>query len=495
MKITRRRAVELMFLSPLAAMAQDVNAPQGKKKGPRGQQGGQKGGHGPDQKNPSTFYTDVPGHDFDIILGRPTRTSITASVLFYADVEAYIAIEGHDASKTPVQQLKSGVPAEFTLTDLTAGRTYAYRLFWRAAGTSTFTAYGPREFHLPKPRGDSFTYTIVADSHLDYPDAPRLYPNTLRSVIADKPDFHIDLGDTFMTDKRGQDYTAARAQYIAQRYYLGLIGEIAPVYLVLGNHDGETGARFNGQTDSMPGWSNAMRKQYFPNPRPNEFYSGNDQAAATLGQLEDYYAWEWGNALFVVLDPYWFTVSHSKGPGAYWERSLGEKQYRWLATVLARSKAPFKFVFIHNLVGGVDESMRGGAEAARLYEWGGHEPDGKYAFAEQRPQWKAPIHTLLKTHGVNVVFHGHDHFFAHQEYDGVVYQTLPQPATPGNRSAAQMAAEYGYVSGTFLASPGYLRVTVGQDEAQVVFISTGSDKPTAAFAYTLKAAQPRAKGK
>jgi hypothetical protein len=39
---------------------------------------------------------------------------------------------------------------------------------------------------------------------------------------------------------------------------------------------------------------------------------------------------------------------------------------------------------------------RGGAEAAPLYEWGGHDEVGEWRFGEF----------------VSAVFHGHDHFFA-----------------------------------------------------------------------------------
>ena len=43
----------------------------------------------------------------------------------------------------------------------------------------------------------------------------------------------IDLGDTFMTDKY-KPYTDAEPQYLAQRYFLSLLGQTAPLFLVLG---------------------------------------------------------------------------------------------------------------------------------------------------------------------------------------------------------------------------------------------------------------------
>jgi hypothetical protein len=57
----------------------------------------------------------------------------------------------------------------------------------------------------------------------------------------------------------------------------------------------------------MTVWANALRKKYFPNPRPDGFYTGNATPDKTAGLLENYYAWEWSDALFVVLDPFWFT--------------------------------------------------------------------------------------------------------------------------------------------------------------------------------------------
>ena len=54
---------------------------------------------------------------------------------------------------------------------------------------------------------------------------------TLANALADAPDFHVDLGDTFMTEKHASRESAAR-QYVAQRYYFGLISHSAPLYLV-----------------------------------------------------------------------------------------------------------------------------------------------------------------------------------------------------------------------------------------------------------------------
>ncbi|MCX6013643.1 MAG: metallophosphoesterase, partial [Chloroflexi bacterium] len=166
-------------------------------------------------------------------------------------------------------------------------------------------------------------------------------------------------------------------------------------------------------------------------------------------------AWTWGDALFVVLDPYWYSQG-GKNPSG-WNLTLGKEQYDWLATTLEKSHAKYKFVFTHNLVGGLDMggtgNMRGGVEAAGFYEWGGNNADGSWEFDKNRQGWGKPIHQLLVDNHVTIFFHGHDHFFGKQELDGVVYQECPQPGAINDKNHAD---EYGYKSGTFVDGSGHL---------------------------------------
>jgi hypothetical protein len=79
-----------------------------------------------------------------------------------------------------------------------------------------------------------------------------------------------------------------------------------------------------------------IRKTYFPNPYPNKFYSGNTVPEINVGIRENYYAWEWGNALFIVLDPYMYTKSKPE-----WGWTLGLQQYTWLKNTLSISGSDF----------------------------------------------------------------------------------------------------------------------------------------------------------
>lgn len=403
----------------------------------------------------TSFHTEVPPHRLDIILGRPTRNSMTLSVLAYQDCEASLDYNAESGrSKRQNFLLKKDEPREVLLDDLKPATRYNYRLQTRIDAKSPWQNEPQRSFQTPRAVGDKFVFTIQADSHLDNNTNPALYERTLQNEAADAPDFMVDLGDTFMSEKHMTREEAAK-QYLAQRYYFGLVSPSAPLFLVLGNHDGE-GMRWDTGPDGLARWSNAMREKYFPTPD------------APTGSLQNYYAWEWGNAQFIVLDPFWYTPNQRRFDDN-WTKTLGAAQYNWLQQTLESSHAKFRFVFIHHLVGGLGKDARGGIEQAPHWEWGGKNADGSDGFAAHRPGWPLPIHDLLKKYGVSVVFHGHDHLFVKQELDGIVYQDVPQPGYPRYNNV-NPAPDYGYMNGILQGSSGHLRVTVTADKTTVEYV-------------------------
>ncbi|NUQ51749.1 MAG: metallophosphoesterase [Phycisphaerales bacterium] len=456
----------------------------------------------------TAFKTDVPAHPFDIVLARPTRDSMTVSVVYYEKdaCEGYVEYRRDDSAhldRCPTQPLPTGETALFTLEHLSPETAYVYRFKYRKVPTNNAPGAKPEPqeaeafssseyytFHTPRVPGDTFTFTIQADSHLDASVTPAMYSQTLANALADRPDFHIDLGDTFMTDKRGREFKETLPHYVAQRYYFGQLCHSAPLFMVLGNHDGEVGYASEGP-DSMAAWSFTQRTKYFPTPEITDnadgkaMYSGRTSCAK--GQGANYYEFTWGDAQFIVLDPFWFTTNRPRGGGGggpgggrekkeadvagtdeNWARTLGKDQYDWLTRTLEGSKAKYKFVLIHHLVGGLGKANRGGVESSFFFEWGGKNADGSAGFADHRPGWAMPIHDLLVKHRVSAVFHGHDHLYVRSERDGLVYQCVPQPGNVagGTRSAA----EYGYKSGMIFGSPGYLRVRIGAEQARVEFV-------------------------
>jgi len=418
----------------------------------------------------SVFKTTVPTHLYDVVLTRPTAMSITVSLLFYENKEVRIAygISSTQGLGTNFFKCTAGEPIEIVLNDLKPDTRYLYCIISK---TGEILSGEPLRFHTQRAPTSDFTFTITSDSHLDENTDTETYKTTLLNAAGDSADFHFDLGDTFMTDKYREEYKKAFYQYLAHRYYFGLLCQSSPLFFVQGNHDGESGQFLNGREDNRAVWANKTRVTYFPNPVPNHFYSGNSTEIPFMGLPQDYYSFEWGNALFVVLDPFLFSTR--SGNDDPWGRTLGKEQYEWLKLTLEHSKAIFKFVFIHNLVGGVDLKGRGrgGAEVAKLYEWGGQNPDGTDGFKSNRPGWEMPIHDLLKKYHVSAVFHGHDHVFAHQEKDGIVYQCLPQPGA-FKTGSVKFAEEYGYATGSLWNDAGYLRMKVTQKGTTLDYVGT-----------------------
>ncbi|MFN9077809.1 MAG: metallophosphoesterase, partial [bacterium] len=438
----------------------------------------------------TAFKTEVPATDFEAILVQPTATSMTVSVRASSDrlgAIEYTRVSSAKSEMTPKVEMKAGKPASFTLTGLAANTDYTYRFVsWTKDGDEPKRG-DERRFHTPRAAGNPFAFVIQADSHLDQGVTPKVYEQTLANMVAAQPDFLVDLGDTFMTDKRGQDYERSLPQYDAQRYYFGLACHSMPLFMVLGNHDGEKGDVGRGIAE----WSYNERVSRFPAPViDGAMFTG--ATAMKDGRGANYYAFEWGDALVVVLDPFWPTTERSRGGGggarggegggpnveklepvdSSWSRTLGRAQYDWLAETLAKSKAKQKFVFIHHLVGGIGgQAARGGVESARYFEWGGDSADGSDGFAAKRLGWPMPIHDLLVKNGVTAVFHGHDHLYVHSTLDGIHYQCVPQPGNlAGNTRSAE---EYGYASGTLHGSPGHLRVSMAADgTAKVEFVRT-----------------------
>jgi hypothetical protein len=404
------------------------------------------------------------------LLGRPTDRFVTLNMMPDETIEYYFEYgdrPGTYSGRTSTARAEGGAPFEAVLSPLQPDTKYYYRTRVRRPGETDFAAREERTFRTRPPAGKSFVFDIEADPHLDENSSPDLYRRTLENILADGPDFLVDLGDTFFSEKQPVvNWNTVLARHLLFRTYFDRTCHSVPLFFALGNHEGEWGDRLTGTEDNVAVWATKARKMFYPNPVPDFFYSGNTADERFVGLRQDYYAWEWGNALFVVLDPYWYTMVKSATDN--WTVTLGEVQYAWLKTVLESSAAKFKFVFCHQLVGGNTKDGRGGSEYAGYYEWGGRNSDGSWGFTAKRPGWAQPIHQLMVKTGVTAFFHGHDHFYGKQSLDGIVYQVVPQPSHVGD--ADPKASEYGYVDGKFIGGSGHLRVTVSADDVYVEFI-------------------------
>jgi hypothetical protein len=455
--------------------------------------------------------SDAQGQTFTgpELLARPTDHSITLNVVCSSNtLDAYVEYgtsTGVYTGTTSTVTKAANEPIVIVIDGLSANTRYYYRLRYRVSGGGTFSARAEHTFQTQRPPGSTFTFTIIADSHMNGGSGSvTLYQQTLDSVLAEHPDFHFDLGDTFWMDNVS-DSAGAVQHYLAQRQWMGAVSHSSAIFVAPGNHDQEEAWHLDdtgNPATSLPILGGNARKKYFPNPVPDAFYSGNTDTNPYLHGdhlLEDYFTWTWGDALFVVIDPYWYTTTKpfignagggetsDVGSADRWDWTLGLQQFNWLKHTLETSNATFKFVFDHHPVGGAEDFVRGGAGPANLVEWGGYNLDGTtWGFDTRRPGWGGiPIHQLMVANHVSAYFHGHDHLFGYEVRDGLLYQEVPSAGLTGSILSSYYNNPYAI---KVLPSPGHVRVTVSPTQTTVVFVPTNTGQPS--YSYTIATPLP-----
>jgi hypothetical protein len=273
------------------------------------------------------------------------------------------------------------------------------------------------------------------------------------AIRADNPDFILNLGDVLDFHQFGfnvppPDGSWTRLGYLNYRRLLGdMLGNTSH-FFAIGNWDGENGCF----SDEEVNRSKEQRLLYAPGPEPETYPEG-----AAPG--EDYYAFTWGDALFVVLNVMTYTPTcHllSSYPGAPDDWTLGEAQLEWLESTLENATSKWRFLFIHHAVGG-----NAGNDANSGYGRGG----GRAANVGEQ----AAVHALMLEHGVQVFFYGHDHVFVDMVVDGIHY-TLP-----GSAGAPWKFNELvtGYTD--YWPDSGHARVEVSPEFVRVNFVSVTGD--------------------
>lgn len=444
------------------------------------------------------------------LLGRPTDTSMTINVVPSSNGQVYFefgVVSGVYSSQTNPATLTSGTPTNVVIQGLTPNMRYYYRMVSSSDGVNWVPESSEHSFQTQRSQDTTFTFTITSDSHVNIQlGSATTWQQTMTNVANDHPDFEIDCGDTFAMD--GVTTVAGAEQaYLYQRQFFDTVGSSAPVFLVVGNHEQQEAWHLNdtpSPANSPPVLGVNAEKKYYLNPVPDGFYTGNTDPYQYISGdhlREDYYAWTWGNALFVVIDPYWYTTTKpyignigggEPGPGSgnRWDWTLGLQQFNWLKQTLQNSKATYKFIFAHHMTGGSsDYGGRGGAVPANLVEWGGYNVDGTtWGWNTNRPiaQWGSePVEQIMMDNHVTAFFHGHDHEYAYEIRDGIVYQSLPAAGFSGYGFNSYAVGVYTL---KVLPSPGHLRVTVSPTQVTVDYVISAPGQSTndqVAYSYII----------
>ena len=449
------------------------------------------------------------------VLGRPTSTSIALSVLSSQPVTTFVEYgtsKSRYSNKTSQLKTAPSSPAVFEIKGLRAGTKVYYRVNYKSASDSKYINGKQYSFTTARKAGSTFSFSVHGDTHPERAGKmfnAELYGVTLANIAAQQPDFHIMMGDDFSIDPligKGQaDKINVEKIYSTHRNWLTIATSSVPLFLINGNHEQAAAYLLDGTETNPAVLAGNARLKYYPLPAPDNFYSGNTTPIEGIGLPRDYYSWTWGDALFVTLDPYWHSSnpvdnvagvedpSATKGGGKkkaaatpeattspsptgngkttnLWNIGIGDEQYAWLKRTLETSQAPYKFVFAHHVMG----TGRGGIEVSTNYEWGGKDPKGQSTFAQERPNWELPIHDLMVKNKVSIFFQGHDHIFCTQERDGLIYQSMPNPADDTFSTFNDNA----YKSGTKAPNSGHVRVTVTPSEAKVEYFLAARSKDT-----------------
>ncbi len=155
-----------------------------------------------------------------------------------------------------------------------------------------------------------------------------------------------------------------------------------------GNHDGEVGWTdgTGGYIENASNLSLHARLKYWPAPT-NETYSYGG------GEYENYYAFDWGDATFIIIDSYRYnTVAPPTGE----DWVLGTEQMNWLEDTLSTSDRKWKFIFSHHILGGAPLES------------------GDYNYGDGGGNWswtgdQRNINHLMEQYNAQIFFYGHVH--------------------------------------------------------------------------------------
>jgi hypothetical protein len=412
---------------------------------------------------PLIFSPTPRGFGVSVVLRRGDPSRLQARVRD----ESQAAWLGLGPGTSPARDI-----AQWSVAGLEAGRRYVYEICGRqddavdplACDTLLYTGSAV----TARAAGTAFTFAAMADSHIEprdplppgstvIDDSYGTQESTLRAVTADvaaaNADFIIDMGDLldyhlFGFNAPPPDSAWARLAYLNFRRMMGDTLGRAAHFPVIGNWDGESGCN----TDAEIERSRSQRLLYLPGPLASTY--------AERGSARgDYYAFTWGDALFIVLNVMTYTPTcHLLGldPGAPDDWTLGAEQLAWLEDTLAHATSRWRFTFIHHTVGG-----NAGNDFDTAYGRGG----GRAAYVGEQ----ATVHDMLLRYGVQIFFYAHDHVFTDMVVDGIHY-TLP-----GSAGAPWKfdSSETGYTS--YWPDSGYGRVSVSADRVRVDFVAMGGN--------------------
>jgi predicted phosphodiesterase len=468
-------------------------------------------GNGDEQSksNASMDPQSAPGSEPSLLVGmegifRPTPKGCTVHWVPNGPLSCRL-LTGEDPERlAPFKEITSQKPTRILLNEHPQDSSLYLQLQMRRPDHQEWISQPVRRIRTARSPGQTFRVALIADSHVYYADrSPQRMKNidqTVDMILKDDPDFVIFLGDeggvaAHRWDPPGfmNQQQAVRRWSLWRKAFAPILASV-PSFLVIGNHEGEGGYyqafENGGHTHHYQRWGTIARKMFLLNPLPDTYPEGGEDdgwkgekgskalGGALVGNrspFQNYYAWTWGDALFVVLDVFRYTNIGGSLPTDVDQWTLGPTQLKWFEQVLNNSKARWKIVLAHHLVGGSGWNRYGTTKQTDyVYGRGG----ARYA----RVGEQARICDIMKAAGAQLFFYGHDHVFSHQPFEDLHFVCSGRPTwlssdwwnNPGWIEA------YGDVNKRnphdFHAAIGYTRLDIGPDRFQVEYLRSGTDE-------------------
>ena len=342
--------------------------------------------------------------------------------------------------------------------------------------------------------------------------------STIRQILAaESPDLIVILGDTNgigagykwkglglrdpqfgLPASLYDDY--AKLFWIRMRKMYSALTPHIPVYIALGNHDGEAGS----DVCRLP--ASKYRRKYWKMPGAENGHSSE----------ENYFSLVWGGdwagaggMQFLVLDSDGYN-NPLRLPKTPEEWTLGAAQKAWFKQALAQ-ESDWKFVFFHHVLGGWPF---GTDERTFDYAYG----RGPLFTAEQyRPYVKNPeaveqveLTRLMQAAGVRANFYGHDHIHharkisrtaAGRDMFGICVGSTKHsgeinwyegPIWQSQDGYGSYGTYFGFADKTtgkpaaFWGPSGYTKLSVSRDGAGVDYIRSANNHPNTNLPPTLR---------
>ena len=324
---------------------------------------------------------------------------------------------------------------------------------------------GEGHFVTQRPARASFRFIAMTDAHVNplNPERNIVLRTCADAAAALRPDFVFHMGDNIQTVASSHGGPATEEEhpslfYLYWRQVLGKLQGEASNFVLNGNWEGENG----WHPELNRKWAREARMLFAPAPDNKTYPQGGSSN-------EDYYAFAWGNALFVTLNATGYTVvnhEHTRGPGRGDDWTLGKEQDAWLEKTLKDSQAPWKFLFIHHAVGG-----NAGDDVNTRYGRGG----GRAAHVGEQ----ARIHEMMKKYGVQVFFYAHDHVFTDIEVDGIHYICNGSVGAPWKFGPEETGYEFS------IPDSGFTVVDVDGDKMKIRYVRPDETNAEGKTLYTL----------